>query len=211
MSHEHSKSDEKLCILLGTSITEKVDGPLMSKGCRTVINCSMSGATIHDIGVMAEDFFYENPQSVNSVDKIILQLGTNDIKWFNGRKYGVFKRFRPYLVHLVKHLKLMFPHAQITFVTVLPIRVVYNYTAESVLQFNDLLYEVCENLGCIFFDCFSQFLDEYGNNYNKYLYRDNWHLNDTGLKLLCRALKYLVYSNLYNPLPRTKWYPKFHY
>ena len=138
-------------------------------------------------------------------------MGTNEIKWFNSNKYGVFQRFRPYLVELVKNLKRMFPHAQITFVTVLPIRVVYNYTAKSVHQFNELLLEVCESFGCMFFDCFRQFLNEYGQDYNRNLYRDNWHLNDTGLKLLCRALKYLVYSKLYNPLPRNSMYPKYYY
>ena len=75
----------------------------------------MSGATIGDIGKIAGDFYHENRDSVYKVDKIILNVGTNEMKWFNSTKYNVFKRYRAPLVNLVKNLKYLFPYAQLIF------------------------------------------------------------------------------------------------
>ena len=63
---------------------------------------------------------------------------------------NVSKSFRAPLVNLVRVTKTLFPQAQIIFRCVLPIRIVYNYTAEAVEQFNHLLYEVCREYGCIY-------------------------------------------------------------
>ena len=51
-------------------------------------------------------------------------------------------------------------------------------------------------------DCFADFLDENGVDYNGYLYVDRLHLNKNGLKLLCRALKFVVFNNVFNPYMR---------
>ena len=200
-SHQqHSRANSKYCILFGTSITRDINSTLMSKGNRKFINCSTSGANIYDISKLAQDFYHENSSIIDQIDKIIISVGTNDIKFFNGHKYDINARFRPHLINLVKSLKHMYPHAQIIFQCVLPIRVMYNYTASSVEQFNRLLFNVCERYGCIFFDCFDKFLD--GWDYNKEFYRDSFHLNEHGLKLLCRDYKYIVHRNVHNPYPR---------
>ena len=204
------KSAEKLCLLFGTSITEHVDEKMMSKGNRVVVNISSSGATIENINKMASDFHYENPQSVHKVDKIVLSVGTNDVKWYNCFAKDMRRDLKPKLVKLVQDLKHLYPSAHISFQTVLPIRVVYKYTAASIHQFNNLLLEVCTQFGCTFFDCFARFLDCEGTYYSRHLFRDNWHLNNIGLKVLCRALKFLIYGNLYNPLPRYTFYHRFY-
>ena len=183
----------------------------MSRGNRTVINCSMSGARIKDIVKLADDFYHENRMSVHRVDKIIVNVGTNEIKWFNSRQYDIFKQFRSPLYNLVKDLKSKYPYAQITFQSVLPIRIFYNYTAKSVHEFNQLLIEVCEKYGCIFLDSFGPFLNEFHTDINNNLYRDKWHLNDNGLKILCRDLKFAIYHNLFNPLPRVSRNPHYYH
>ena len=205
-----ASSNERLCLLFSTSITRDVMGERMSRGSRTVINISYSGANLKDVTEEVESFHKDNPRSSNNVDKIIFLVGTNEIKWFNCRKYNVSKCFRAPLINLIKTTKALFPQAQLIFHCVLPIRVVYNHTARSVLLFNMLLLDVCREHGCIFFDsCFKEFLGYtydpfmgcYFLNYNTSLYRDNFHLNGDGLKILCRALKFAVYRNLFNPLP----------
>ena len=201
---------EKLCLILGTSITQFVEGHKMSKKGRTVVNLSSSGAYIEHIKKMAHDFHYENPHSIHKVDKIIVSAGTNEIKWYNCHIKNLRHEFKPKLVDLILDLKQLFPAAHITFQTVLPIRIVYNYTVDSVHRFNNLLLEVCSQFGCTFYDCFSRFLDREGVNPNKLLYRDNWHLSDIGLKVLCRALKFLIYGNIFNPIPRYSLYPRFY-
>ena len=112
------------------------------------------------------------------------------------------KRFRGPLTRLIKQVKLMFPSAQIIFKCVLPFRIIYKYNPKSVHEFNYLLLELCTEYGCIFMDCFSEFLDGYGVDYNKNLYRDKLHLNEADLKILCRAIKFVVYNNVYNPYMR---------
>lgn len=201
---------EKLCLILGTSITQPVEGHKMSKKGRTVVNLSSSGAYIEHIKKMAHDFHYENPHSIHKVDKLIVSVGTNEIKWYNCHNKNLRHEFKPKLIDLILDLKQLFPAAHITFQTVLPIRIVYNYTVDSVHGFNNLLLEVCSQFGCTFYDCFSRFLDREGANPNRLLYRDNWHLSNIGLKVLCRALKFLIHGNIFNPIPRYSLYPRFY-
>ena len=89
-----SSSKNKYCVIFGTSITMDVDGDKLSRHSRKVINCSTSGAKISDVSDDVRDFCVENPGITDCVDKVIVCLGTNDIKFFNGQKYDVFKRFR---------------------------------------------------------------------------------------------------------------------
>ena len=208
LSKDETQSSEKVCVIFGTSITEHVSGPVMSKKNRTVVNVSSSGANINDIRMMANDFHQENLRSIHKIDKIVVSVGTNDIKWYNCYARNMRRDMKPKLVLLVKELKQLFPSAQIYFHTVLPMRVVYKYTAASVHQFNNLLYEVCSQYNCFFFDCFARFLDHQGNFYSRALFRDNWHLNNAGLKVLYRALKFMIYGNLFNPLPRYSFYSR---
>ena len=98
----------------------------------------------------------------------------------------------------MKDLKLLFPNALIIFTTVLPIRALYNYTAFTVNSFNSLLYQVCNDFGCIFYDCFLDFLAPDQRDYNSSLFRDKWHLNENGLRLLCRSIKDCVYGRLFD-------------
>ena len=204
------KSDEKICVIFGTSITDRVDGARMSRGSRTVINCSNSGANISDVTSEVEAFCNDNPRSVANVDKIIFCIGTNEVKWFNTKRRNI-NVFRAPLANLVKLTKSLFPHAHIIFRCVLPIRIVYKYTAIAVEGFNRILFDVCREFGCIYSDeytgeflkyCYCKFFDYWYMNYNADYYWDNWHLNDKGIKILCRALKNIIYHNLFNPLPR---------
>ena len=209
VSQQH-KSDQ-FCLLLGSSITKGVDEEKMRRGSRALINLSESGAKIRDIQKISNDFYADNPGLAHKVYKIIVNIGTNEVKWLNGRKFSVFKKFRAPLCNLVRDLKCLFPFATIVFTTVLPIRAFYNYTADTVHAFNRLLFEVCRDLGCIFFDCFHDFLAPDYHDYNIGLFRDKWHLNEIGLRLFCRTLKYIAFSNnLYCSHPRTRCCPSFY-
>ena len=179
---------------------KNVDAACLGRGNRTVVNLSGSGFRICDVGMAANDFYVENTESVNRVGKIILNVGTNEIKFFNSKAKNVSRTFWSPLAKLVKQLKSLFPNAQIVILCLLPMRIYYSYTAASIFYFNRLLYKICRNFGCIFYeDCFNHFLDYEGYDINSELYRDKWHLNDAGLRILCRSLKYIVLNNLFNP------------
>ena len=134
-----------------------------------------------------------------------------DVKWLNGRNIFVHRKLRSPLVDMLKKLKYMFPHALIICTTMLPIRALYNYTASTVNDFNRVLFEVCNDLGCIFYDCFHDFLAPDYSDYNSYLFRDKWHLNDLGLRILCRSVKFCVYGNVFSSRPRTMGCPSFYH
>ena len=165
-----------------------------------MINRSESGARIKDISDSVNDFYSENSYHAHKVDKIILSLGTNEVKSFNSFKFSISK-FESPLIKLVNQIKVLFPWAQIFFQSLIPIKIMYTYTANSIHLFNELLINICKKHGCIFFDCFSLFLDSTGYNINKNLYYDKYHLNDwQGIKVLSRALKQAIYGNISNPL-----------
>ena len=202
---------EKYCLLLGSSITKGVDESRMKRGSRSVINLSESGAKIRDIHRISNNFYADNPGLAHKVYKIIVNIGTNEVKWLNGRKCSVSRKFRTPLCNFIRDLKCMFPFASIVFTTVLPIKAFYVYTAETVHAFNRLIFEVCRDLGCMFFDCFYDFLAPDYHDYNVELFRDKWHLNEIGLRLFCRTLKYIAFSNnLYCSHPRTRCCPPYY-
>ena len=201
---------QKICLLLGSSITSKVNGELLSRKSRTVINLSESGARIFDISKIANDFYLENACLVHKVDKIVINIGTNDVKWLNGFKISVYKKLRAPLCDMIRNLKFLFPSALIVFTTMLPISALYNYTAPTVNSFNRLLFEVCCDLGCIFFDCFRDFLSQDFRDYNRNLFRDKWHPNEKGLRVLCRAIKFCIYGNLFTSRSRTSCFSSFY-
>ncbi len=213
LTHGHSSLNdgrERVCLILGSSITTRVDGDMMSRKSRKVINLSESGAKIQDLSKIVNEFYADNPLLNHKVDKIVINIGTNDVKWLNGRKYSVFRKFRAPLSNLIRDLQFLFPHAQIVFTTVLPIRALYNYTATTINDFNRLIFEVCNSFGCIFYDCFYEFLAPDLKDYDCTLFRDKWHLNDLGLRTLCRALKHCVYGSLFCSAARTSCCPSFY-
>lgn len=212
--------NEKICLLFGSSITEGVVGERMSKGNRTVVNLSSSGFGIHDVQRAVIDFAVESPDILHKVDKIIINIGTNEIKGFNCYVKNVADCFWSPLSKLVQCIKYHFDKAQIIFQSILPIRLWYKYNAESVHLFNQLLINVCKTYGCIFYDCFKLFLDEHNNDINWDLYQYSWkgkrfnqgiHLNERGLGVLCRALKYAVNHNIHNPHPNILPFKRYYY
>ena len=206
-----SDHEQYYSVIFGTSITSGIDGDLMSRGARKVINVSGVGNKIYDIANSVHDFCLENSDIVSQVDQVIVCIGANDIKFFDSVKNNISKRFRKPLARLVKQLGLIFPSAQIIFKCVLPIGIMHSYTVKSVHDFNYLLLDICTQYGCIFMDCFKMFLDREGNGLNRDLYRDRIHINDHGLKLLCRAIKFVIYNNVFNPYMRISHNDYYYY
>ena len=87
----------------------------MSRRSRRVINCSYSGANVWDLRDAVRDFNLEYPGVVNRIDKVLVSIGTNDVKNFDLTGFNVRTKFRQPLVDLVKLIKLLLPSAQIIF------------------------------------------------------------------------------------------------
>ena len=199
-----------LCLILGTFITEGVNGAKMSCDSTRVINLSKSGYRIGDIADCIRRFGEENPCVWRTVRKIIFSFGTNDIRCFNSFKYDVSKKFRRPIVKVIDQAKHSFPLAQLVFQSVLPIKIQCDYQIKSVHEFNLLLLNLCGENGCIFLDCFSDFLDPYRMDINFDMYWDGLHLNEYGLKHLCRILRYAIYQNIFNPYMKSSICPYYY-
>ena len=159
------------------------------------------------------DFYFENSNHAHKVDKIIVSLGTNEIKSLRPcPKNSVLKFYNP-IIRLVDQIRTLFPRAQIIFQSLLPIRVIYTYTAFSVHSFNEMLLDICGRFNCVFLDCFRLFLNSEGSDINMDLYFDRRiHLNDKkGLPILCRALKNAIYGSVFNPMALNSVKPYYNY
>ena len=143
-------------------------------------------------------FSTDNPSVTCRVDKVDVDVGINDIKFFNSHKFDVSQEFRCPLSKLIRIIQITYPFAQITFKCVIPFKLTLEYQAKSVHEFNILLLDLCEEYHCVFLDCFSKFLDNRGADYQQHLFKDRWHLNGRGLGLLCRIPKFIVYNNIFN-------------
>ena len=216
-THPNTQFDQqnrKITLLLGTSITKWVKSDTLCDGFTEFINISHSGAkiknkstgqSIPDFGDMVQNFAVTNPNKIAMVQQVILSLGTNDIKHFrqdNGRgnmatpgDLSVF--YRP-LINLIKSVRYHFGNSvRIYFQSVLPMRIMYTYTAQNFEGFNRLLESICKEMGCSYLDWFNMFLNPNGNDYNRDLFVDSVHLNKRGYDLIHKCLKYAVDTDRY--------------
>ncbi len=187
------KVRKRTTVLFGTSITKRIRSSQIGQRGRKFVNLSVSGAKIRDIRKSVLNF-RDQHASASDVEKIILSFGTNDIKY--SRK-GV-KHLKHFVTDLVSDCKRLFPDAIILIQSCLPIRNMYWYTAPNVLNFNRLLNSVCCEFNCIYLDCFRYFLCPDLRDHNRNLFYDWLHLNDEGLGILCRWLKFVVNQSSFN-------------
>ena len=183
---------KRTTVLFGTSITESVIGKRLARKGHHVINVSESGADIKMISEMVDDFaLYDT--AANDVEKVVLCFGTNDIKHSSR---GVAHLKTP-VFNLINKIKYCFPGATILVMSNLPMKNLYWYTCPNFLKFNDILQDVSLKSNCYYIDCFKNFLSEDRYDYNKFLFRDPWHLNKRGLGILCSILKTAINYNSY--------------
>lgn len=186
---------KRTTVLFGTSITKYIDSnKLTERGHgRKFVNFSQNGAKIKHISENV-DYFYKTHKSAYDVEKIIISLGTNDVK-FSRRGVQHLKR---YLIDLINKVKLLFPGSIIIFQCCLPIRNLYWYTVPNVVDFNSLLSSLCREYNCIYLDCFKDFLTVDMEYQAPYLFRDWLHLNADGLGILGGWFKYIVNQDSFN-------------
>ena len=79
--------------------------------------------------------------------------------------------------------KCLFPAAIILFQCCLPIRCMYPYIARNVVDFNNMLRDICFFNNCVYIDC------------NKDLYHDWLHMNNRGVSVLYTWIKFVVNGN----------------
>ena len=205
----HSRDERDITLIVGTSITQWVNCDVLSDRNTEVINVSHSGARIKnfrrfnripDAGMMLENFAVANTDKTHRVKQIIFSLGTNDIKFYRTDN-GLNRRATPGdmnifcrpIENLIQCARYFFgDYVRIYFQSVLPMKIMYTYTADNFLGFNEVLRKICDKSGCHFFDIFNSFIDSNGHDYNRNLFCDPYHLNRYGYGVLHDCLKYVV-------------------
>ena len=184
-TNKPTNHSQRTTLILGTSIPyylnyDKLSG---SSGKTKVENLCQRGAKISTLQNLLDDHYKEeNPDEI--VDKIILSVGTNDLR--NNKKPTVGHLYTP-MENLLSKIKSYYPGATIYIQSLLPQRVQNAFTVSNVLGFNKLLIKLCALNKCLYLDIFSQFLGP-NNHPNPSLYRwDGVHLNNKGLSVLARV------------------------
>ena len=180
-----TKTETKTTLILGTSIPYYLDFAKLSgsNGRTKVVNLCKRGAKICTLQNVLDDH-YRSEGSDENVDKIIISVGTNDIR--NNKKNTVGHLYTP-MENLVRRIKSYYPRAMIYIQSLLPQRVQNAFTVSNVLGFNKLLVKISSLNKCYYLDIFSEFLGE-NNHPHPNLYRwDGVHLSNKGLSVLARA------------------------
>ena len=189
----------KTTLVLGTSIPFYLDyGKLTgSSGRVKVVNLCKRGAKISHLQEVLDEH-YKNEEPSEIVDKIILSVGTNDLR--NNKKSTVGHLYTP-MENLVSKIKTFYPGATIYIQSLLPQRVQNAFTVSNVLGFNKLLVKLSALNKCFYLDIFRDFLGE-NNHPDPDLYRwDGVHLSNKGLSVLARAYISKIRGR-FNPIVR---------
>ena len=193
--------ERDIVVVFGTSITRRMDCSEVSDADTEFMNVSTGGARIKnpkhftkvpDIGTMMENFAAMNSDKIARVKSVVISVGTNDIKYFRkdmgrGRRAipGDIGTLRIPLVNLVKCARYHFgKQVHVIFQSVIPMRLMYTYTAANFIGYNMLLQDICHDLDCGYMDVFGFFLDCSRMDYNRNLFVDALHLNRYGLQVL---------------------------
>ena len=193
----------RINLIAGDSFSAALDADKLGRsGRKKVINISEGGATIDGVLNQLNGFYTANTNVL--VDKILISVGTNDIRHCRERGVG---HLRSPLVHLAKHVKLLFPDASVWFQCIPPLPLQHKYSIRNVEGYNRLLFHACAYTGTyILSDIFDKFL--YLNYASGNLYRresyfkspSNIHPNKVGLSVLAKSYIRIIHSNRHNPL-----------
>ena len=187
---------QKMNLVVGDSFSAGLDeGKLSRNGRMLVKNISSGGATINDVCKQLDDFYISNNHPVS---KFFVCVGANDIR--HCREKGI-RHLKSPLNDLARQIRTQFPSASVWFQTLIPLPHQHNFTEVNVMQYNQLLYEICLLNRIYYLDCFSSFLTHDGFR-SEHLFHNrlNIHPNNRGLSVLARIYLKLIHSRRFNPL-----------
>ena len=181
-------------VLFGTSMSVNLKSDQLRDRSNNFVNLSKSGAKIQDITNIVDNFYFSHSLA-GDVQKIIFNFGTNDIKL---ERHGVFK-FQEPVFNLFSKTRNLFPNADIYIIPTLPMKNLYRYTVNNILNFNSILGNAAKHFGCVYVDCFRYFLTHDLCDINKFLYCwDGIHFNMNGLDILGNWVYHIIHYTTYN-------------
>ena len=185
------KPEPPTTLVIGTSIADDLNAKLLEgrHGKAKVVKLCKRGGHINQISDLVDKYYKSGDCNVLSIKKIIVSVGTNDIRRCRN---GVGHLFYP-IVNLVQKLKNFFPAAKIFMQSLIPVRFDWSNPenpniVRNVFDFNKLLLKAASQEDCWYFSMFDRFLDNTPERIPiAALFRDEVHLSKTGLSLLARS------------------------
>ena len=160
-----SSQKKPMTLILGTSITKGLITHKMTRRNNACHNISGSGYKFSDLNRELDDFYREDKFPDCRVVKAIVSVGTNDIR----NCKGVINHLKTPLTNLIEKLRLYYPDIKIFVQSVLPVRIVNEFTVLNVRRYNSMLFNTCRERKCYYIDVFRNFLTV-GGHFNEYLF-----------------------------------------
>ena len=192
---ESLKPKKPMTLILGTSITKGLIPNKMTRRNNTCHNISGSGYKLSDLDRELDNFYREDRMQDCRVVKAIISVGTNDIRYCK----GVINHLKTPLTNLIEKLRVYYPDIKIFIQSVLPVRIVNEFTVLNVRRYNSMLFNTCRERKCYYVDVFKNFLTA-GGHFNEYLFSDGCHLKPGCLGMLARSFIPIINKDIFNPL-----------
>ena len=193
-----SRPKPKISLMAGDSFFERLNADKLGKRKKKVVNIAKGGSKLTQTENSIKKFHRENVDY--NVDKVFLSIGTNDIRhcYDNGVKH-----LKPVVNKLIKVVKELFPSAKIYVQSLIPLPLGNRFTSRNVLNFNNLLYDLCVKNHIYYVNVFHNLLDIKGCKRNPALFpreESDCHPNLRGMGVLAKVYIFLIHSRRFNPL-----------
>ena len=194
---------QHISLVAGDSYAARLDTKLLGRGYLTVKSVAKGGATINKVKGQLEEFVVSNSNVI--VDKLLISVGTNDIRYCNN---GI-DHLRGPLKQLCVTIRELFPKTKIFFQSLLPLPCLNKYdwnTNTNVIEFNRLLFNECVYRRFCLMNTFVKFIRPCMNIWCPHLRNDKLfppndiHPNDKiGISILAKEYIRALHSNYFDP------------
>ena len=197
------KPQRHTCLVVGDSYAAKLDPKLLGRNFLSVKNIAKGGATLGKVMEQLEVFAKGNEDVI--VDKLLISVGTNDIRYC---KNGI-SHLRGPLKQLCVRINELYPNSKVYFQSLLPLPCVNKYdwnTNTNVIEFNRLLYNECVFRRFYFMNAFVDFVRPCRNVWCPHLRKDELfeiggiHPSPTwGMSVLAKRYIRALHSRFFDP------------
>lgn len=191
----HTTRLDRAALIIGDSISAKIDPNKIGKGRIKVFNKSCGGATISKTEAQLEEFYISEEAADVYVSNVFISVGTNDLRYAYER--GV-KFLKAPLQKLIQKVKLYFPSAIVHIHSLLPIAPANQYTVRNVLDMNKIIFVLCKQEKIFHMNFFERFVDEWGERRGD-LFRDNVHPTPRAMGIIAWKYIKVLHRNSFNP------------
>lgn len=201
---QHAPPPKRVCLIAGDSYAARMDIGKLGKGKVVVDSVAEGGAKMKKVVEQLETYRATHPD--NKVLKIVVSVGTNDIRNCEGKGIGHLKA--P-IKELCNHIQQLYPDSKVFFQSLLPLPLKHENdwaTNSIVMHFNRMIWFECVYRRFYYIDVFHPFCRFYRrrnqphSRFDKLFEENGIHPNKgLGMGVLARFYIKAFHSNLFNP------------